>query len=69
MTPGMWIGLLVGVFVGWFISAVFTEGPKTPLEAFSGDYDTSGPGCFTFVALVILCGGVGVITGALYFSS
>lgn len=69
MTPGMWIGLLAGVFIGWFIGAVFTEGPKTPLEAFNGDFDSSGPGCFAFLVLIVFFGGVGVIAGALFFSS
>ena len=62
MTANMWIGLAAGVFVGWLAGAVFTKGPKTPMEAFTGDYEAGGPGCLTFLILVTL--GAAAVTAA-----
>jgi cell division protein FtsX len=64
MTPGMWIGLIGGVLCGWVVSAVFSNGPKTPLEAFTGDHDASGSGCLTFLALTFVFGLIGLGVGA-----
>ncbi|MEZ6000236.1 hypothetical protein [Hyphomonas sp.] len=65
MTPSMWIGAIAGLFAGWIIGAVFTSGPKTPMEAFSGDYESSGLGCFAFLILIAVCVGSGVFAGAI----
>ena len=69
MTAGMWIGAAAGAFLGWFIAALFTQGPKTPLEAFSGDYEASGPGCLTFLVLVVGGGAAGLLVGATLFGN
>lgn len=65
MTPSMWIGAIAGLFAGWTIGAIFTRGPKTPMEAFSGDYESSGLGCFAFLILIAVCVGGGVFAGAM----
>ena len=64
MTPGMWIGAIAGAVLGWVISAVFSRGPKTPMEALSGDYEAGGPGWLTFLLLVLGCGAAGLVGGA-----
>jgi len=46
-------GAIVGALIGWAVAAIFSSGPKTPLEAFTGDYESGGPGCFVFLLLVI----------------
>ncbi len=63
------IGAIVGGFVGWVIAAATSSGPKTPLEAFSGDYERSGVGCFGFVLLVGGGALVGGVIGALLSGS
>ena len=64
MTPSMWIGAVAGLFAGWIVGAVFTKGPKTPMEAVSGDYESGGLGCFAFLVLIAVFVG-GVIAGAI----
>ncbi|WP_273185963.1 MULTISPECIES: hypothetical protein [Hyphomonas] len=65
MTPSMWIGAVAGLFAGWIVGAVFTKGPKTPMEAVSGDYESGGLGCFAFLVLIAVFVGGGVIAGAI----
>lgn len=65
MTASMWIGAAAGVFLGWIVGAIFTSGPKTPMEAFTGDYEASGPGCVTFLILIAVFAAGGTIAGAL----
>ncbi|BBM84398.1 hypothetical protein [Candidatus Uabimicrobium amorphum] len=53
------IGAVIGAFVGWFIAAMFSSGPKTPIEAFTGDYDSDGLGCLAFLLLIAVGAGLG----------
>ncbi len=55
--------------MGWDNAAATTSGPKTPGEAFSGDYERSGVGCFGFVLLVGGGALVGGVIGALLSGS
>ena len=65
MTPSMWIGAVAGLFAGWIVGAVFTKGPKTPMEAVSGDYESGGLSGFAFLVLIAVFVGGGVIAGAI----
>ena len=65
MTPSMWIGTIAGVFLGWIVGAVFTKGPKTPMQALSGDHESGGLGCFAFLILIAVFAAGGAIAGAL----
>jgi hypothetical protein len=54
------IGALGGAFVGWFIIAALTDGPKYP-----GDQDYGGgPGCIVSLLVVIVGALVGAAIGA-----
>ncbi len=47
------VGAIIGALVGWIVAAIFSKGPKTPFQAFTGDYEGGGPGCFVFLLLII----------------
>jgi len=47
------VGAIVGALIGWIVGAIFSKGPKTPVQAFTGDYEGGGPGCFVFFLLII----------------
>ncbi len=47
---GTIVGAIAGAFVGWFITAVMTDGPKYPGDTF---YE-GGPGCLVSLILVIV---------------
>lgn len=63
MEAGTIAGAVVGVVAGWILAAVFSKGPGNPIEALTGDYERSGPGCFLFLLLVGGGGVVGAIVG------
>ena len=65
MTPTMWIGAVIGVVAGWIAGAIFTRGTKTPMDAFSGDYESGGLGCFGFLILIAVFAAAGTIAGAM----
>ena len=46
-------GAIVGGLIGWVVGVIFSKGPKTPIEAASGDYERGGPGLILFLLLVI----------------
>lgn len=47
----LWIGGIVGGIVGWIVAAILSEGPRTPLEALSGE-GGGGLGCIGDVLLI-----------------
>jgi hypothetical protein len=58
------LGALGGAFAGWLIVAVFSKGPRTPLEAVRGDYESGGLGCITSLLLIVGGAAVGALIGS-----
>lgn len=61
---GAVVGAIAGGLLGWIIAALFSSGPKTPMEALEGGYERSGVGCFGFLLLVGGGAVIGAIVGA-----
>jgi uncharacterized membrane protein YeaQ/YmgE (transglycosylase-associated protein family) len=53
------VGAIIGGLIGWIAAAIFSKGPKTPIQAFSGDYEGGGPGCVVFLLLLIIGAALG----------
>lgn len=56
---GTIVGAIAGAFVGWFIIAVMTDGPKYPGDT---SYE-GGPGCLVSLVVVILLAAIGAAVG------
>ena len=56
---GTILGAIAGAFLGWFIIAVMTDGPKYPGDT---SYE-GGPGCLVLLVVVILLAAIGAVVG------
>ena len=65
MEPSSIMGAFAGAVAGWILAAIFSRGPKTPLEALRGDYQRGGTGCVGFMLLVV----GGAVAGAIVLPS
>ena len=63
MSPTILIGAALGALVGWIVSAVFSRGPKTPMEALRGEHASGGVGCLGFIAILVAGAVVGGVIG------
>ena len=61
------VGAVAGAIAGWILGALFSKGPKTPMEAFRGDYEGGGPSCFVFLLLVVGGAVAGAIVATMAF--
>jgi hypothetical protein len=56
---GTILGAIAGAFLGWFIIAVMTDGPKYPGDT---SYE-GGLGCLVLLVVVILLAAIGAVVG------
>jgi hypothetical protein len=56
---GTILGAIAGAFLGWFIIAVMTDGPKYPGDT---SYE-GGPGCLVLLVVVSLLAAIGAVVG------
>ena len=56
---GTILGAIAGAFLGWFIIAVMTDGPKYPGDT---SYE-GGPGCLVSLVVVIVLAAIGAVAG------
>jgi hypothetical protein len=59
---GAIVGAIAGAFVGWFIIAAFTDGPKYPGDT---SYE-GGPGCLVSLVVVMVLAAIGAVAGTLF---
>jgi len=59
---GTVVGAIAGAFVGWFIIAVLTDGPKYPGD---NSYE-GGPGCLVSLVVVIVFVAIGAVVGTFF---